>query len=446
MTLSDNELKQRKSKDKEKKNYISWDSIEYLSHHDNKINQEEEMYKYNSKWVIPSWMPKNNEKNLTIDNSSELSKKSLAKIYFGLQKKHKNYEKDKKLYSPKQLEIVNKMELETKWKIKFVVDKDFMNKFNKLMGVDYRWAAISGNLVIVKDHKALEDESLLRHEAIHCKQQHDIANLLWFPLLLAGNTWRKTADHIGMLSRTIFSFISKTTKQFTWKERFTPSAVDYGTDNQATDLETYINQFNPEYLKNRKRYNQIQHFFPWFIQKQFKEIRKQQIKKITEDIKKLEQKKQEGTKINFKEEDTLIKLKKDLKQLKKITNHLENDKENHVILIEPDVLPSKKHKNSPDYDPNAQVWTESNKNKTKRIKLEKNMRNNIRKKLKKKKEELQKTKDKQTREQIKQEINAYEIFLEKTKKNKDKNRKRMKALKEKELQERQNQKEQNPKK
>ncbi|MBU0627510.1 hypothetical protein KKG31_05725 [Patescibacteria group bacterium] len=49
MTLSDYELKNKKSVDKEKKSSTSKDASDYLEYYDNKLNKKEETFKYNEK-------------------------------------------------------------------------------------------------------------------------------------------------------------------------------------------------------------------------------------------------------------------------------------------------------------------------------------------------------------------------------------------------------------
>jgi len=245
MTLSDDELKTKKAEHKEKKSAISPDAGDYLAHHDEKLNKAQKTYEENKLWWPKSVLFDDTE------NLSENKKEYLVKMFFSLNERHANYDTEKKNYTPEQLAIVNKIEKESGNEVKCIVDTNFLKAFGKLTWVDYRWAGVLWEWVIVGDPKDLTSESLLRHEAIHCAQQRD----MWF------------------YPRLRSSLTSSKGKQFFGPEKWTPSAVDYGTDNQATDLETYMNQFNPKYLPQREKNDHKKYYYNSFLEKEYKRVR-----------------------------------------------------------------------------------------------------------------------------------------------------------------------------
>lgn len=389
LSLSDNDL--RKYNTSNANTSFSEDSIEYHDYYDNKINEELETSKENELGPRPS---------VLFEETKQ--KEYLIKMFFTLKKRHPNYEAEKKNYSPEQLDIVNKIEKESWWKVKCIVDTNFLKAFWKITGVDYRGAWVLWKWVIVWDPENLTRESLLRHEAIHCAQQRDI----WFRRWLA------------------LSLFDSKFKQFFWPERWTASAIDYWTDNQATDLETYINQFNPEYLPNRKKNDHRKYYNKEFLKNEYKSSRENELDEIKKQLSLLESKWDD---LSFEDKDKIRILKDNIKQFNRVLNHLEDDSEIRTVLIEPDVLPSKLDKTNKDYNEKAQVWTESITNFEKRRDLEKNLYSNILKKLKEKQNTLKAFSwNKEEKEFLEWEIQAYAIFLNRIKGNKDKSRSKMK--------------------
>jgi hypothetical protein len=50
-------------------------------------------------------------------------------MFFTLNKRHSNYEEEKKSYTPEQLKVVNKIENESGGKVKIIVDTNFLKAF-----------------------------------------------------------------------------------------------------------------------------------------------------------------------------------------------------------------------------------------------------------------------------------------------------------------------------
>lgn len=379
----------------------SWDT-EYLSYYDKKINDELATAEENRLWPKPSTLLEETEK-----------KEYLIKMFFELEKRHENYEEEKSKYTPEQLTVVNKIEQESGGQVKCIVDTNFLKAFGKVTGVDYRWAWVLWKWVIVWDAETLIREPLLRHEAIHCAQQRD----MWF------------------YKRLRLSLKDSKVKQFSWPEKWTASAVDYGTDNQATDLETYMNQFDPDYLPNRNPFDHEKYYNQEFLQSEYKRLRERELTEINEELELLKNK----DNLTFEEQDRLKKLESDRQQFERMLSHLENDGESRVVLIEPDVLPSKADKSHKDYDPKAQVWTESITNLKKRTELEKNLYKNTQAKLLRKQKELENfSGNLEDMKLIEKWIQDYKILLKNIKWDRDKSRAKHKQDRKELLEERRN--------
>lgn len=389
LTLSDDMLKASKPMHKNSKSTISSDASEYLSYYNNNINKQLETSKENELWPRPS---------LLLEDSK--NREYLVKMFFTLNQRHSNYYEEKKNYTPEQLAIVNKIEKESGGKVKCVVDTNFLKAFWKITWVDYRWAWVLGKWVIVASPENLTRESLLRHEAIHCAQQRD----MWFFRWLG------------------FSLIDSKIKQFFWPQKWTASAVDYWTDNQATDLETYMNQYNPDYLPNRQKNDHRKYYNKNFLQWEYKRMREEKFIWMQEQLKKLENK---WDNLSFEEQDKIKELRSDIQQYEKILDNLENDEEIRTVLVEPDVLPSKMNNNLT--SETAQVWTESKTNMEKRIQLEKNLYNDTVKKLEGIINKINNfTWTKEEKDFLEWEIQAYKNFLNAIKNDQDKSRSKAK--------------------
>jgi hypothetical protein len=217
-----------------------------LQANDIKINEELKTYANNRKLInSEDTTIKDIEKTLgfiTSDESSiEIKQKwSIKKIVWqvrNLEKRNKdflnNYEIEKSKFSPKAQKAIKIIEEESWNKVKVIIDKELTRNFRSIMGVSYRWWSYLGKYIIVDDPKTLEDEDFLRHEAIHCAQQRDLwVWKLWF---------------LRWISISLISLLKKRT-QIRWLDE----DVDYWTDNQITDFETYLNQFKKWYLRTQK--------------------------------------------------------------------------------------------------------------------------------------------------------------------------------------------------
>lgn len=140
----------------------------------------------------------------------------------------------------------------------------------------------------------------------------------------------------------------------------------------------------------------------------------------------MQDKEKEKGKLTFAEMDQKKKLEHDVRQFEKMLKHLENDTETRVVLIEPDVLPSRRDKNSEDYDEKAQIRTESKTNMDKRITLEKGLYKEYQQKLAAKKKALSTIENDQQKKELEKEIKEYEVFLAAIKGDWDKSRKKAK--------------------
>jgi len=152
-----------------------------------------------------------------------------------LDKRHRNYQKEQQAYSPKAQSVAHKIAQESGWKVQCVVDKEFIEAFGDLLGTKYRWSALMGKRVIARDEKVLEDEWLMRHEAIHCMQQRDLND---------GEAWRIWFIKWLKLSGESYAWLRK---ELQWSS----DVANYATQNQLSERETYVNQLNPEYLSQR---------------------------------------------------------------------------------------------------------------------------------------------------------------------------------------------------
>lgn len=126
------------------------------------------------------------------------------------------------------------------------------------------------------------------------------------------------------------------------------------------------------------------------------------------------------------EEDQLENNSRDIQQFEKMMEYIQDDEENRVVLVEPDVLASKANKNSDRYDPKAQVWTETKKNRDIRIAMEKNLEKTTIAAIEAKKEKVaQMVGESREKEELEQTIKEYEIFLSKITNNQDKSRRKI---------------------
>jgi hypothetical protein len=331
-----------------------------LQANDIKINEELKIYANNRK-LIDSEDPtiKDIEETLgfiTSDDSSIETKQkwSIKKIVWqvrNLEKRNKdflnNYEIEKSKFSPKAQEAIKTIEKESWNKIKVIVDKELTRNFRSIMGISYRWWAYLGQYIVVDDPKVFEDEDFLRHEAIHCAQQRD----LW--------VWK-----LWFLRWTIISFTSllKKRAQIRWLDE----DVDYWTDNQITDFETYLNQFKKWYLRTRK---------PGAWKKYKNEnFRKQEMNQFKEDEIQLLKNKRNWLihQLSTVTEDVpkrsleleIEKITWDISQYENILKKLKEIDEILVVMIKQDIQWNKKE------DTREQVLFESKKNRDIRIPIE----------------------------------------------------------------------------
>jgi len=159
-------------------------------------------------------------------------------FYLGmtLETRHKKYAEAQKNYSPKAQAVATKIAEESGGKVQCIVDKEFIEAFGNLTGTKYRGSALLGKRVIARDETVLEDEWLMRHEAIHCMQQRDLNH---------GKAWRIWFLKRLKLSGDSYTWLRKELKGST-------DAANYATQNQLSERETYVNQLNPDYLAQRK--------------------------------------------------------------------------------------------------------------------------------------------------------------------------------------------------
>jgi len=210
------------------------DYAHYIAAQDNSINQalvreDERLESY--------------QDNVSSDYLLEQQKRNkfgafikLWELGMTLDTRHKKHAEAQKSYSPKAQAVANKIAEESGGKVQCVVDKEFIDAFGNFMGTKYRGAALLGKRVIARDETVLEDEWLMRHEAIHCMQQRDLnhgkAGRIWFLKRLK-------------LSGKSYTWLRKELKGST-------DAANYATQNQLSERETYVNQLNPDYLAQRK--------------------------------------------------------------------------------------------------------------------------------------------------------------------------------------------------
>lgn len=257
----------------------------------------------------------------------------------------KKREEQRLSWTPKQREIAEKIEAESWGKVKIVVDPDFISAFGKVMGIDYRWSGV-WDFVVVRNQKNLEDETILRHEAIHCMQQRDC----WWRIPFL---WPK----LWLIPWTIVSLSSLLIKKYFGKLRWLRERADYATDNQLTDLETYLYETDPNYLKNRKPFWYKILLNPTHRKQEMKKLREEQVKELVEKrqksieeseyiLQELEKKIKDNQEIwnSSVIEDLQIRyneVKEYIETTKEWIKKIQDESEFNVVLIEKDLLHSK---------------------------------------------------------------------------------------------------------
>ncbi|MEI7562843.1 MAG: hypothetical protein WCJ39_03950 [bacterium] len=142
--------------------------------------------------------------------------------------------------------------------------------------------------------------------------------------------------------------------------------MDYGTDNQVTDFETYLNQFSKGYLKTRpagawKKYRNAE-----FRKQEMNRFKREEIDNLKNNLHNLESTLQKTeTRQERKELEREIKQKQsDIDQYEKVYENLKNMDEVLVVMIKSDVQEHKKN------DTREQVYFESKKNREIRLPIE----------------------------------------------------------------------------
>ncbi len=176
--------------------------------------------------------------NYLVDQQKQNKPAAAIKLFYllsTLDTRHKNYKQEQEKYSPKAKAVAHKISEESWWKVQCIVDKEFIEAFGNLMGTKYRWSALMGKRVIARDEEVLEDEWMMRHEAIHCMQQRDLNDgkpgLKWF------------IKWLRLSGKSMYSLKNEL--------KWSLDAVNYATQNQLSERETYINQLDDEYLNTR---------------------------------------------------------------------------------------------------------------------------------------------------------------------------------------------------
>jgi len=255
-----------------------------------------------------------------------------------------NYEQEKLKFSLKAQRVIDTIERESGQKVKVVVDPEFTESFRFFMGISYRWWGMFGKYIVVSDPKTLEDEEFLRHEAIHCAQQRD----LWF------------------IRRLAISFTSLGLKFLKVKEL--DEAMDFWTDNQVTDYESYLNQFNKGYLKTRKPGDRKKYRNAEFRKQEMNRFKEEEIDTLIDKLEELEKDYLPAatTDVEKKEIELEIeKMKSDIDQYTHVYEELKKMDEVLVVMIKPDIQGNKKE------DTREQVYFESKANREKRLPVEK---------------------------------------------------------------------------
>ncbi len=131
-----------------------------------------------------------------------------------------------------------------KYDIVPIADAEILDYFSRIIGTVYNWSTI-WKFSIVRDWSSIEKwQGRIKHEWIHNKQ---------WPI------WKWKSAGIDLLKRR---------SELSW---LVPWAMDYATDNQISDWETYINKYKEDTKKAVKKY--------WFKRFKVKENRFDAIEK-----------------------------------------------------------------------------------------------------------------------------------------------------------------------
>lgn len=324
-------------------------------------NESYDLFKKSQEWV----------EKVIAQNKADIANIFKLPVYPVLYRKSVR-EQQRLSWTLQQKANAEKIEKEFNGKVKVVVDSDFVEWFSKLMGIHYRGVGL-GDFVAVRSEKELEDETILRHEAIHCLQQRDMG--LNLPMNIGPRLW--------MIPWLASSAVSMLYKKYFGKFSWLRESGDYGTDNQRTDLETYLYESDPNYasIRNAKTLWKLQ-FDPEFRKQEMKKLRKPQFEELLNKrqseieqtkyiISDFESKIQKG---NYKQEE-IEEMKEKVIQLKKYNIETENwikmiqeESEFNVVLIEPDLPANKKAWLD-------QRWVQGTGNLKKRIAIEKFIQN-----------------------------------------------------------------------
>ena len=132
-------------------------------------------------------------------------------------------------------------------------------------------------------------------------------------------------------------------------------AIDYGTDNQYTDRETYMNQFSKGYLKTRHPFAHKKYKNWDYVDTRQQELNKEEHKRLKDT---LEKAKKTGNSILLQEAETNIN------QFEKMMEQINKEREVRVVMIRPDLPLDKKESTE------FQVKTETDSTREKRLPIE----------------------------------------------------------------------------